>query len=195
LLGIFDWKFPEIEKRLSHWSCCQYKRWHKQREETLRWHSSSWLGKNWFRNIDTLRNQSWKSTCQFYHSCFWKQEQLLFPIQVILQIWDKSEKFVRVYFKQVEHYYNLTLKSIHGLNLLSTFYSNQTKFFVKADQDSFLNLPKLSRVLANESSDIPETFILGSFHGGGPVVRPNEGSVVVWDVWQKLYLIKKKELT
>ena len=143
------------------------------------------------QKIDVLRNSLFiQAGNQDPRSCFWNQVQLLF--QTILQIWDKSKKFVRVYFKQVEHYHNLTLKSIHGLNLLFTFYSNQTTFFVKADQDSFLNLPKLSRVLANESSDIPETFILGSFHGGGPVVRPNEGSVVVWDVWQKLYLIKKK---
>ena len=67
----------------------------------------------------------------------------------------------------VEHYNNLTLKSVHMLKLFHTFYRNSTKFVVKADDDSFINLPKLSKLFINtpptifEGRNISEFFIMG----------------------------------
>jgi hypothetical protein len=54
---------------------------------------------------------------------------------------------------QVEHYNNLTLKSIHTLKLLLLLYPKSTKFLVKIDDDSFLNLPRIANVLMNASLD------------------------------------------
>ena len=59
--------------------------------------------------------------------------------------------FKSLFFFQVEHYNNLTLKSILTLQLLQNFYSNSTNFLMKIDDDSFLNLPKLLSDLSNQT--------------------------------------------
>ena len=55
---------------------------------------------------------------------------------------------------QVEHYNNVTLKSILTLQLLQQFYSTSTKFLMKIDDDSFLNLPTLLTDLSNQTQKI-----------------------------------------
>ena len=68
----------------------------------------------------------------------------------------------------VEHYNNLTLKSLHMLKLYCEVYQqNQVKYLVKADEDSFINLPRLSKILetkektSNQNQNSSEYFILG----------------------------------
>ena len=67
----------------------------------------------------------------------------------------------------VEHYNNLTLKSVHMLKLFHTFFRNSSKFVVKADDDSFINLPNLSKLMIGspptiyEGRNISEFFIMG----------------------------------
>ena len=68
---------------------------------------------------------------------------------ILISNFRKSSGFVF----QVEHYNNLTLKSIHMLKLLLLLYTNSTKFLIKIDDDSFLNLPRLSFVLLTETLD------------------------------------------
>ena len=54
------------------------------------------------------------------------------------------------------------MKSIHTLNLLLLLYTNSTKLLLKIDDDSFLNLPKLSKVLLQKSANDGTKKIFGS---------------------------------
>jgi beta-1,3-galactosyltransferase 1 len=92
----------------------------------------------------------------------------LLSYEVQNQIFIEQKQFGDiVQVELVEHYNNLTLKSVHMLKLFNTFYKNSTKFLVKADDDSFINLPNLSKFMISspptiyEGRNISEFFIMG----------------------------------
>ncbi len=81
----------------------------------------------------------------------------------------------------VEHYNNLTLKTMHTLKYFRNvdhFESPPPKFLFKVDDDVFLNLPVLvNQLLDNATSvgdlkhDPDEKWIMGYFLGNGKKVR------------------------
>ncbi|KAJ8319510.1 hypothetical protein KUTeg_004601 [Tegillarca granosa] len=68
-----------------------------------------------------------------------------------------------------DSYYNLTLKVLLGLKWV-TLFCNNANFLVKADEDTFVNLPKLIEIL-NKQRVSPEGKILGHLNLRSPVLR------------------------
>ncbi|KAJ8318416.1 hypothetical protein KUTeg_003507 [Tegillarca granosa] len=79
-----------------------------------------------------------------------------------------------------DSYYNLTLKILLGLKWV-TRYCNKSSFVVKADEDTFVNLPKLVDVLKHQYVG-PEGKIFGCFHWRRPVLRYGK-----WKLDESLY--------
>ncbi|KAJ8318415.1 hypothetical protein KUTeg_003506 [Tegillarca granosa] len=79
-----------------------------------------------------------------------------------------------------DSYYNLTLKVLLGLKWV-TLFCNDATFVVKADEDTFVNLPKLIKVLQQKPVG-PRGKIFGCFHWRHPVLRSGK-----WKLDPSLY--------
>ena len=89
---------------------------------------------------------------------------------ILISNFRKSSGFVF----QVEHYNNLTLKTVHMLKLLLLLYTNSTKFLIKIDDDSFLNLPRLSSVLLSETLGQSNDKLFGKLFDNSIAHFPNK---------------------
>ena len=76
-----------------------------------------------------------------------------------------------------EHYHNMTLKSLFGLLWVSR-YCPSAKFLLKSDDDMFVNIPYLLKII--ENTDMRNS-IMGPYNGGSRVYRVGKWAISTTD--------------
>ncbi|KAL3836337.1 hypothetical protein ACJMK2_021770 [Sinanodonta woodiana] len=81
-----------------------------------------------------------------------------------------------VQFDFFESSYNLTRKMMYGLRWVKT-YCNSVKYILKVDDDTFINVARLSNYLLTDSNINNKTIHGYSYPNGGPVLREGKYAV------------------
>ncbi|KAL3836331.1 hypothetical protein ACJMK2_021764 [Sinanodonta woodiana] len=81
-----------------------------------------------------------------------------------------------VQFDFFESRYNLTRKMMHGLRWVKT-YCNSVKYILKVDDDTFINVARLSNYLLTDSNINNKTIHGYVYRNGGPVLREGKYAV------------------